>query len=255
MKMLSLFSGIGGIDLAASWAGIETAAFCEIEPFCQKVLKRHWANVPLFDDIKKLSKEVLENAGISGIDIVAGGFPCQPFSIAGKQQGTNDDRYLWPEMLRIINEIRPTWVIGENVENAVRIVLDDIIDSMENIGYKTQTFVISAYCTGAYFDGKRTFIVATPNDWSTVMRRNTQFSPNDQIAGWGDNNRRRTSKPNPGQRRPLQSRPYGVADGIPNRVDRNNALGNAVVPQQIYPIFKAIMEVENAINKRPAQPA
>lgn len=244
MKMLSLFSGVGGIDLAAEWAGIETVAFCEIQPFCQNVLKSHWPNVPIYEDVKKLNKESLNNAGIDGIDIVAGGFPCQPFSVAGKQQGINDDRYLWPEMLRVINEIRPTWVIGENVENAVRIVLDDIIDSLEGIGYKTQTFVVSAYCTGAYFDGKRTFIVATANDRSAAMRRNTQFSTNDQVAGWGGNNRRRTSKFNPGQRRPIESRPYGVVNGIPNRVDRLNAMGNAVRPQQIYPIFECITRIE-----------
>lgn len=84
MRMLSLFSGIGGIDLAAQWAGIETVAFCEIEPFCKKVLKKHWPSIPIFDDIRNLNKEVLINADIGGIDIVAGGFPCQPFSIAGK---------------------------------------------------------------------------------------------------------------------------------------------------------------------------
>lgn len=147
-------------------------------------------------------------------------------------------------MLRIIKEIKPAWVIGENVENAVRIVLDDIIDSLENIGYKTQTFVISAYCTGAYFDGKRTFIVATPDNRSTAVRRNTQFQSNEKIRKGRNYNGRRAAEFNAGQRRPLKSRPYGVADGVSDRVDRNNALGNAVRPQQIYPIFKTIMEIE-----------
>ena len=242
--MLSLFSGIGGIDLAAQWAGIETVAFCEIEPYCQKVLKKHWPGVKIYNDIRSISGEKLQSDGIRTVDIVAGGFPCQPFSIAGKQHGVNDERYLWPEMLRIIDEIRPAWVIGENVENAVRIVLDDILDSLEGIGYKAQAFVISAYCTGAYFDGKRTFIVATPDDGSTALRRNAQFSADAQIEGRGGNYGRRTPQSNPGQRRPLESRPFGVADGVANRVDRIKAIGNAVRPQQIYPIFAAIKAIE-----------
>ncbi|MDF2573039.1 MAG: site-specific DNA-methyltransferase [Sporomusa sp.] len=244
LRMLSLFSGIGGIDLAAQWASIKTEAFCEIDPFCQKVLKQHWPTIPIFKDIKKLNKQVLYESGIPRISIVAGGFPCQPLSVAGKQKGTEDDRYLWPEMLRVINDIRPDWVIGENVENAVRIVLDDIIDSLEEINYKTQTFVISAYCTGGYFDGKRTFIVASPNDRSTTLWRNSQFQSNVEINAWGGNNRRRAEEFNAGKRRPLESRPYGVVNGIPDRVDRIKALGNAVRPQQIYPIFKAIADIE-----------
>lgn len=244
MKMLSLFSGVGGIDLAAQWAGIQTAAFCEIEPFCRKILHQHWPDIPIFGDIHKLNKEVLQNAGIRYVDIVAGGFPCQPFSRAGKQNGISDERYLWPEMLRITNEIRPTWLIGENVENAVRIVLDDIIDSLEKIGYQTQTFVISAKCSGAYFEGKRTFIVATPYDRSAIMRRDKQFQANAKIKGRWNYNGRRAEKLNTGERWSIKSRPYGVADGVPNRVDRIKARGNAVRPQQIYPIFKAIAELE-----------
>jgi DNA (cytosine-5)-methyltransferase 1 len=244
MKMLSLFSGVGGIDLAAQWAGIQTAAFCEIEPFCRKILHQHWPDIPIFGDVHKLNKEVLQNAGIRDVDIVAGGFPCQPFSRAGKQRGISDERYLWPEMLRITNEIRPTWLIGENVENAVRIVLDDIIDSLEAINYKTQAFVISAKCSGAYFEGKRTFIVATPYDRSAIMRMDKQFQADAKIKGRGNHIRRRAEKLNTGKRRTLESRPYGVADGVPNRVDRIKALGNAVRPQQIYPIFKAIADLE-----------
>ena len=244
MKMLSLFSGIGGIDLAAQWAGIETVAFCEIEPFCQKVLKKHWPNVPIFEDVKKLGKEALEDAGIGRVDIVAGGFPCQPFSIAGKQKGKEDNRHLWPEMLRIIDEVKPDWVIGENVENAVRLVLDDIIDDLERIQYKAQAFVVSAYCSGAWFDGKRVFIVASPNDRSTTLRRNTQLQTDAQINGCWRNNGRGTEKVDAKSRWQTESRPYGVVDGVPDVVDRLRCLGNAVVPQQIYPIFAAIAEIE-----------
>jgi DNA (cytosine-5)-methyltransferase 1 len=199
---------------------------------------------PIFSDIRKINKKVLTDAGIDRIDAMAGGFPCQPVSIAGKQEGEGDSRYLWPEMHRLADEIRPSWLIGENVENAVRLVLDNIIDSLEGIDYQAQTFVISAYCTGAYFDGKRTFIVAAPNDRSAIMRRDPQLQSNAQIDAWGGYNGRRAQEFNSGQRRPLESRPYGVVDGIPNRVDRLKCLGNAVRPQQIYPIFAAIAEIE-----------
>src|SRR5690606_12392126 len=102
VRMLDLFSGIGGMALAAEWAGIETVAFCEIEPYCQKVLKKHWPTVPIYTDVRKLTRERLEKDGVIGngrtIDLICGGYPCQPFSVAGKRRGTEDDRYLWPEM-------------------------------------------------------------------------------------------------------------------------------------------------------------
>lgn len=115
--MLDLFSGIGGIALAAHWAGIETAAFVEIDPFCRAVLAKHWPAVPQFEDIRDVTADTL--SGIGRIDIVAGGFPCQPFSLAGQRQGARDDRHLWPQMLRIVEDVRPTWVIGENVTGLI----------------------------------------------------------------------------------------------------------------------------------------
>jgi len=103
VRALDLFSGIGGIALAAHWAGIETAAFCEIEPYCQKVLRRHWPDVPIYDDVRTITKEQLERDGVmdnGAIDLICGGYPCQPFSTAGKRRGKADDRHLWPEMFR-----------------------------------------------------------------------------------------------------------------------------------------------------------
>lgn len=102
MNMLSLFSGIGGIDLAAEMAGIKTVGFCEIDPFCQQVLKKYWPSVPIYPDIRKIHKETLVNDKIPQIDILCGGFPCQPFSTAGKRRGKEDDRNLFPEMLRLV---------------------------------------------------------------------------------------------------------------------------------------------------------
>lgn len=99
LKMLDLFSGIGGFSLAASWTGgIETVAFCEIEPYPQKVLQKNFPGVPIYDDVRELTAERLRADGIDRVDIITGGFPCQPFSVAGKQRGAEDDRFLWPEM-------------------------------------------------------------------------------------------------------------------------------------------------------------
>jgi C-5 cytosine-specific DNA methylase len=127
VRVLDLFSGIGGFSLAARWAGMETVAFCEIDPFCQKVLKKNFPGVKIYDDIRTLTKEKLEKDGVIDdsrtVGLVCGGIPCQPFSLAGKQRGINDERYLWPEMYRIIRELRPPWVLIENVVGFVKLAL------------------------------------------------------------------------------------------------------------------------------------
>lgn len=161
LKMLDLFSGIGGFSLAASWTGkIETVAFCEIDIFPQKVLKKHWPNVPIFEDVRTLTNEALNERGIERVDIITGGFPCQPFSCAGKQRGKDDDRFIWPEMFRIISEVRPTWVIGENVNAFIGMALDDVLLDLERGGYEAQTFVIPACAINAPHKRDRVWIVA-----------------------------------------------------------------------------------------------
>jgi len=130
MTLLDLFSGIGGFSLAARWAGIETIQFVEIDPFCQKVLAKNFPGVPIHDDIKTFKAEP------GSADIVSGGFPCQPFSCAGKRRGKEDDRYLWPEMRRVISEARPSWVIAENVTGIDGMALKTIISDMESIKYE-----------------------------------------------------------------------------------------------------------------------
>lgn len=225
--MLDLFSGIGGFSLAASWTGgIETVAFCEIEPYCQKVLHKHWPDVPIYPDIKQLRGE-----DIGSVDIVCGGFPCQPFSSAGKRKGKEDDRYLWPEMLRVIKELRPTWVLGENVANFVNMALDETITNLENEAYETRAFIIPACAIDAPHQRKRVFIVAhskSSTEHNEIIWEGNHLCNSKEIV-WGGFN----------------SSGARVADGISNRVDRLKGLGNAIVPQVVYPILQGIVDIEN----------
>ncbi len=165
LKMLDLFSGIGGISLAAQWAGIETVAFCEINGFCQKVLNKNFPGVPIHDDIKTLTKQTLIEMGVEDgpVDIISGGFPCQPFSVAGKRRGAEDDRYLWPEMLRVISECKPNWVVGENVANILNMGIETVLSDLEDLGYEVQIFIIPACSVDAPHQRKRVFIVANSN--------------------------------------------------------------------------------------------
>lgn len=169
MNHLDLFSGIGGFALAASWVwpDYNPVAFCEIDPFCQKVLKKHWPDVPVIPDIRKIrqQKPLKMHTGYDygTVDLISGGFPCQPFSAAGKRAGTRDDRYLWPEMLRVISEIRPRWVVAENVSGLVSIdkglVLERVLTDLESEGYQVQPFVIPACAVGAPHRRDRIWIV------------------------------------------------------------------------------------------------
>ena len=156
LKILDLFSGIGGFSLGLeATGGFETAAFCEIDPYCRSVLKKHWPGVPIFEDIRKL-----KGTDIGTVDIITGGYPCQPFSVAGKQKGVEDKRHLWPEYFRLIKECRPTWVIGENVSGHIKLGLDSVIEDLESEGYATRTFSISASSIGANHKRERIWIVA-----------------------------------------------------------------------------------------------
>lgn len=157
-KLLDLFSGIGGFSLGAERNGIETIGFVEKDEFCQKVLKKHWSDVPIIDDIRKVNGKDFGSA-----TIISGGFPCQPFSVAGKREGTDDDRYLWDEMLRVISSCKPTWVIGENVEGLINIqdgmVLRSVQDDLEREGFQVQCLVIPASGIGAWHQRNRVWII------------------------------------------------------------------------------------------------
>lgn len=161
MTHLSLFTGIGGLDLAAEAAGFTTVGQCEWADFPTKVLEKHWPHVPRWRDIRELTGESFyERTGLRTVDIISGGFPCQPFSTAGKRGGKEDDRYLWPDMRRIIEELRPTWVCGENVPGIIRMALDDVLSELEALGYTTQTLVIPACAVEAPHERQRCAIIA-----------------------------------------------------------------------------------------------
>ena len=158
---LSLFSGIGGLDLAAEWAGFTTVGQCEWADYPTKVLEKHWPDVERWRDIRTLTKEnFYERTRLHTVDIISGGFPCQPFSVAGKQKGKGDDRYLWPEMLRVIRELAPSWVVGENVPGILRIAGKTVCEDLEREGYAVTVFNFEAAAVGAKHRCERVFFVA-----------------------------------------------------------------------------------------------
>jgi DNA (cytosine-5)-methyltransferase 1 len=160
MRVLDLFSGIGGFSLGLERAGMETVAFCEYDKKAQLVLSKHWPDVPQYHDVKDLTKEQLDNDGISDIGLICGGYPCQPFSVTGKREGKDDDRHLWPEFFRLIKEIRPTWVIAENVAGHINMGLEDVLADLESEAYQCQTFLIPACAVGAVHRRDRIWILA-----------------------------------------------------------------------------------------------
>ena len=180
-KHLDLFSGIGGFSLGLEATGeFETVAFCDYEKFPQQVLKKHWPSVPIYNDVKELNEEGLRTDGINKIDIITGGYPCQPFSVAGKQKGEQDPRHVWPEMFRLIKELRPTWVIGENVSGHIKLGLDTVLENLESEGYSTRTFSISASSIGANHKRERVWIIANKNVEDSRSRGGRIQSTGDQ---------------------------------------------------------------------------
>jgi DNA (cytosine-5)-methyltransferase 1 len=245
MKHLDLFSGIGGFALAARWAGIETVAFCEIDDFCRRVLQKNFAGIPIHKDIKTLNGE-----DYAGIDIITGGYPCQPFSSAGKRKGEDDPRHLWPEMRRIIEQSRPNWVICENVAGHITNGLDTVLDDMAKKGYETRQYVIPALAVGAPHRRDRVWIVAhsvSDGGVRILGERGQETGSDAKKRGQQDGELIQTDPPGAegGWRNGWGSSPRicRVDDGIPDRVDRCKSLGNAIVPQIAYEIMRCIRAV------------
>lgn len=175
----------------------------------------HWPDVSRWRDIRTLTKESFyERTGLRTVDIISGGFPCQPFSVAGKHGGKEDDRYLWPEMLRVIRELRPAWVLGENVPGIINLALDTVLSDLENEGYSAQAFIVPACGVDAPHKRDRVCILAYAVNRSGVMRRDGQFSDiGADGEAWSDNGGR-TPESVTGQRRQDESGAAGMADGI-----------------------------------------
>lgn len=271
---LSLFSGIGGLDLAAEMAGFRTVGQCEWADYPTKVLEKHWPDVPRWRDIRTLTGESFyERTGLRTVDVISGGFPCQPFSVAGKRRGKEDDRYLWPEMLRVISQIRPAWVVGENVAGIVNMALDTVLSDLEAIGYSCQAFVIPACAVDAPHRRDRCAIVAYHDTVRCDLRRPERervygdkarneadpgganvahFIRNASGEGLPDGVKKTVWRPETDAEFkrpdwwPVEPNVGRVAHGVPSRVDRLKCLGNAVVPQQFYPIFQAIADIERS---------
>lgn len=296
MKHIDLFSGIGGFALAVDtvWPGSEHL-FCEVDPYCQAVLKKHWPQSEIYGDIRQLITDTecinggRENSGnttnkewregktrtksIQSKDekacsdyikqsdtILTGGFPCQPFSHAGRRRGTDDDRYLWPEMFRVIQLLKPEWVVAENVRGLVTwndgMVLEQVCSDLESEGYEVQPIIIPAVAVNAPHRRDRIWIVANrtgegrAGDRAQGKRRSGQFGRNGKnkkqenthIPDWGKNWIE------------VATELCGVDDGLSARVDgfelskslhrkeRLKALGNAIVPQVAIQIMEAIQK-------------
>jgi len=169
LKVLDLFSGLGGFSLGLERTGhFETVAFCDNDKFSKLILDKHWKGKKVYEDVREITKEKLIADGIEIPDVVTGGFPCQPFSVAGKQKGTSDDRHLWPEMFRIIKALQPRIVLGENVRGIVNIqdgmVFETVCTNLEDEGYEVQAFNIPAAGVGAPHRRERIWFIATLGD-------------------------------------------------------------------------------------------
>ena len=285
LKVLDLFSGIGGFSLGLESTGyFETVAFCEKDEFCKKVLQKHWSQLKIYDDVRSLHDTKIQ------ADVVTGGFPCQAFSQAGLQKGRTDDRWLWNEMFDVIKQVKPRWVIGENVQGIINIeegmVLRQVQNDLEGEGFKVQCFIIPASGIGAWHNRNRVWILACNiSDTNSIRHRRGNstrcadeewtFLPREQEGGEmgsktercsnvSDTDKQRTQVQTKGKKSSIklsrsksketwwetESRVCGVPDGVSYGVDRDRAkrikaLGNSIVPQITRQIGLAIMEAEN----------
>ena len=262
---LDLFSGIGGFAIAAQAAGYKTIGFSEINPYACKILKRHWPDVPNYGDIRNVK-------GVQ-CDLLTGGFPCQPFSVAGKRRGAEDDRHLWPEMCRVIAEARPAWVLGENVPGIVAMELDAIMSDLEGIGYSCWPLIIPAVAVDARHRRDRLWLVAYSGRGEGKQRcesemlgrwpaeaEQTRMGRGNVPDAAGERGQENPNGCKPGQSVPVMgdtrtvwhewpSEPAvgRVANGIPNRAYRLEGLGNAIVPQVAETLIRMMARTSNSV--------
>ena len=274
MNHLDLCSGIGGWAIAFRELGINTIAFCEIDKYPQRVLQKNFPNIPIFNDLKELTYEqIKKRTGTTSINILTCSYPCQPFSVAGKQKGEEDSRHLWADTFRLVQECQPTWFVGENVSGHIKLGLDTVLEDLASEGYDTMTFVIPASSVGAWHKRERLWIIGHKAVSDTDSRRfKSSESKTEQETGLSESSKRRdetrtvsdttssrleehgysetedafqfTTQENWWQ---AQSELCGVPDGISveldkNRVGRIKGLGNAIVPQIAYYIGYSILK-------------
>lgn len=238
MRHASLFSGIGGFDLAAQWMGWENVFQVEIDEFCQKVLAKNFPNTKRYGDIKQF--DGTEWAG--KVDILSGGFPCQPFSSAGERLGTSDYRHLWPENFRIVRQVQPPIVVAENVHGLVDwaegLVFESVQTDLENEGYEVSSFILPACAVNAAHRRNRVWIIAYNPCFAfkeSKMDKATRTAQKSRVS-----TRRLSSGIWTPARETNFSELVGDVYGLPNHLDRIKSLGNAIVPQVAFEIFKAI---------------
>lgn len=229
MNVLSLFAGIGGLDLGLERAGMTVVGQVEIDPFCQRVLAKHWPEVPRHDDVRTCV-DWWRSESRPAVHVVAGGFPCQPVSNAGLKLADADPRWLWPEMAAVIQALAPEWVIGENVPGLRTRGLDVVLHDLRRLGYAARAGVVSACALGAPHARNRLFILAHANGlgcgWWDGGRRDAD--PADVPPAHGANGHAEAPGSGWWATEPDVGR---VAHGVPDGLDRRRAIGNAVVPQ------------------------
>lgn len=261
IRFLSLFAGVGGFDLGLERASWECAGQVEIDPFCQKVLAKHWPNVWRYGDVRGVTAELVrEHCG--RIDAIVGGVPCQPVSVAGKRKGDADDRWLWGEFLRLVSEIKPVWVLAENPRGVLSISVDRlpfgqwISDRFAALGYELLPINLAAEDVGAPHKRERVFFVAVADGGRIgSSHRNIVYERRETCDDGTASVQASTGRAlgaairhvGPAIKNAWPCRPCGVADfpravdGFSDWLDRNHALGNAIVPQVAEVIGRAIL--------------
>jgi len=255
---LDLFSGIGGFALAARWNGLETIGFSEIDPYCCRVLAKHWPAVPNFGDVRTVHAVQC--------DLLTGGPPCQPASCAGKRRGAADDRWLWPQTLAVVDRCRPAWCLFENPPGILSlgagVEFERVLAALESFGYSVQPLVIPACSVDAPHRRDRVWIVAhttgtqrarstweiLPSQWGTSLRFSVE---SEAVAHAAQQHRAIERRAPPQSGRVSQWLPEPdvgrVASRVPSRVDRLRGLGNAIVWQVAAEIIRCIVETERSM--------